>query len=428
MPPVPTESAIAQPRIPVGVWALLLSRLLATVAVVCQVTMLGKVVYDITGSELDLGWLGLAEFAPTALLAPFTGSLADRFDRRRVLIAGVLLEAVIGFALFLHVRSEPSGLAVIFTLVILFGVARAVASPPSRALPVDLAPRGAVERVLALNAATWQIGAIAGPLAGGGLYVVGASIPFAFAAALFVASAVAVLAVPASGVARLESKGVRSALSDAVEGLRFIRRTPVLAGAISLDLFAVLFGGAVALLPAIAEERLGVGSVGFGALRAATGVGAAGTSLFLAARPITRRVGPVLFSVVGIFGVGTIALGMTRSFVVALLALVTLSAADSVSVFIRSTIVPLASPENMRGRVLASESVFIGASNELGAFESGVAGHFLGLVGAVVSGGVGTLAVVVLWWRFFPALRKIDRFEELRPETPTGSERQRQFD
>lgn len=411
------ESALSK-HIPTGVWALLFGRLLSTVGSICQVVLLGKLVYDISGgSELALGFLGLAEFLPTAILSPFTGSIADRFDRRRVLQLGLLGETAVGLALFFYARSDPSTTTMAFLLAVLFGVTRAVAWPPARALPMDLAPRGAVERVLALNAATWQIGAIIGPVAGGFLYEADPSWPFMFATVLFGLSAFAVFLVPDAKVERLQTSGVRAALHDAVEGLRFIRHTPVLAGAISLDLFAVLFGGAVALLPAIAEERLGTDAVGLGWLRAAGGIGAATTSIALAVRPVARHVGQVLMAVVGVFGVATIVLGTTRSFAVAFVAMLVLNAADSVSVFIRSTVVPLATPEAMRGRVLASENVFIGASNELGAFESGVAAAAFGLAPAIVLGGVATLAVVGLWWRFFPALSTIDRFEELRPDT-----------
>jgi predicted MFS family arabinose efflux permease len=195
-----------------------------------------------------------------------------------------------------------------------------------------------------------------------------------------------------------------------MEGLRFVRGEPILFGAIALDLFAVLFGGAVALLPAIAEDRLGVGAVGFGWLRAATGIGAGAVTLYLARRPIERRVGRALLTAVAVFGVGTIALGLTRSYAVAFVALLVLSGADALSVFIRSTLVPLVVPQNKRGRVLAVEMVFIGASNELGAFESGVTGQILGPAGAVVLGGAATLAVAASWWRWFPALRDVDRF------------------
>jgi hypothetical protein len=209
----------------------------------------------------------------------------------------------------------------------------------------------------------------------------------------------------------------RAGLHDALEGLHVIRRTPILLGAISLDLFAVLFGGAVALLPAIAEDRLGVGAVGLGWLRAAAGIGAALMALGLAIRPIRRHVGRALFVAVAVFGIGTIALGLTRSFAVAFVALMVLSAADAISVFIRATLVPLVTRGESRGRVLAVENVFIGASNELGAFESGVAGQLLGVSGAVVLGGAATIGVSVVWSMLFPALRRVDSFGDLVDES-----------
>ena len=210
----------------------------------------------------------------------------------------------------------------------------------------------------------------------------------------------------------------RPTLHHALEGLRFIRRQPVLLGAIALDLFAVLFGGAVALLPAIAEERLGVGNVGYGWLRAAPGVGAVAVTVVLAARPVRRHVGVTLLIVVGLFGAATVVFGLTTSYIVAFLALLVLSSADAVSVFIRATIVPLATPDRMRGRVAAVENVFIGASNELGAFESGVAAALLGVGPAVVLGGVLTLVVVAVWPILFPSLRAIDRFEDVMVREP----------
>ena len=205
----------------------------------------------------------------------------------------------------------------------------------------------------------------------------------------------------------------RPSLHHALEGLRFIRRRPVLLGAIALDMFAVLFGGAVALLPAIAEDRLGVGSVGYGWLRAAPGIGAVVVTALLAIRPVRRHVGRTLLVAVAVFGVATIVLGLTGNFVVAFVALLVLAGADAVSVFIRATIVPLATPDRMRGRVMAVENVFIGASNELGAFESGVAGAVLGVGPAVWLGGVLTLGVVGMWTFAFPDLRDIDRFEDI---------------
>jgi predicted MFS family arabinose efflux permease len=214
----------------------------------------------------------------------------------------------------------------------------------------------------------------------------------------------------------------REGIRGALEGLRFVRSEPIVLGAISLDLFAVLFGGAIALLPAIAEDRLGVGAVGLGWLRAAGGIGAGAMTLGLAARPITRRVGPTLLATVALFGVFTIVLGVTHSFAVAFIAILGLSAADAISVFIRATLVPLITPPDKRGRVLAVENVFIGASNELGAFESGVTGQVLGTTGSVVLGGIATLVIAVSWRFLFPSLRRVDRFPtpETDPDRPSG--------
>jgi MFS family permease len=275
--------------------------------------------------------------------------------------------------------------------------------PPDTVAPERLA------WLVARDTAVWQLAAIAGPVVGGFLYVVDVRVPYAFSAVLLVVAAVVITLVqPRERVTR--ATAARGGLHEAVEGVRFVRSQPILLGAISLDLFAVLFGGAVALLPAIAETRLGAGAVGLGVLRAAVGVGAGSVTLFLTVRPVARRVGRTLLVAVAAFGAGTIALGLTRSFFVAFVALAALSGADSISVFIRGTLVPLVTPFAKRGRVLAVESVFIGASNELGAFESGVVGQVLGPAPAIVIGGAATLVIAVLWWRVFPALRDVDGF------------------
>ncbi len=413
-----SPTTTTKPSVPGAIRALLVARFLITVGVVCQVTIVGKQVYDITGSALDIGLLGLAEFLPTFLLSPITGSVADRFDRRKVLLVGLLGEAAAALALAVHAQGNPTSVAPIFVMVFFFGAARALVSPPIRALPVDLAPKSMIERVLALVTLTFQIGAIVGPIIAGFLYVISPAMPYWFTLGMLAAGSLTLLFfVPSAPVSRLAApSGVRGALADAFEGLTFVRRTPVLFGAISLDLFAVLFGGAVALLPIIAEDRLGTDAIGYGWLRAAIGIGAATTSLAIAARPITRRIGPVLLGVVSIFGLSTIVLGLTTNYVVAFAALFVLAAADSVSMFIRSAIVPIATPEHMRGRVLATEQVFIGASNELGALESGIAAALIGTVGAVVTGGIGTLLVVGLCWKVFPELSRADRFSELEPQ------------
>ena len=382
-----------------------------------QITILGKQVFDMTGNELDLGLLGLVEFLPTALLAPVSGMISDRFDRRKD-IRGRSLRGSGGIVRLVLVCGVGAGLR---GACVRFGgdLRRGPRLPftaASRAMPVDLAPEGAVERVVARSSASWQAGIIVGPIMFAFVFLLHPAAPYLLASGVALLAAGLLAAVPGIRIDRTAAApDAAAAVRRAFEGVRFIRGNRILLGAVSLDLFAVLFGGAVALLPAIAEERLGVDAVGLGVLRAATGVGALIVASALAVRPLERRVGNMLMLAVGVFGVATVVLGFTRQFVVAVVALLVLSGADAVSVYIRATIVPLATPEDMRGRVLAVEYVFIGGSNELGAFESGLAGRFLGVAGAVVTGGLGTLAVVALWWRLFPELRSVDRFADVRP-------------
>ena len=402
-------------QIPFRVKALIFTFFLSSFAVVGQVTIVGKQVYDLTGNELHLGLLGLAEFLPIALLAPFAGAATDRFDRRLVFGVATAGEVVASMLLFFYARSTPTSVVPIFGIILIFGVCRAFASPAGGALPIDLSPPEVVARVVALKTVAFQGGLIVGPIVFGFAFVVDESLPYLLSAIAMTAVVAIVVFVPSSGVRRLASSGARRAIHDAFEGLRFIRRSPILFGAMSLDLFAVLFGGAVALLPAIAEDRLGVGAVGLGWLRAGVGIGASVVAVTLSIRPLQHRLGRILLWVVAMFGLGPIGLGLTRSFALAFTAIVLLSAADAVSMFIRMTLVPLATPEDMRGRVLAVENVFIGASNELGAAESGLTAAFMGLVGAVVFGGAATLVVVAVWWRLFPTLRDMDTFDEIRP-------------
>ena len=401
-------------RLPFAIKALLATSFLTSFATVGQITILGKQVFDMTGRELDLGLLGLAEFVPLAVAAPFTGALADRFDRRRVFAFGVVGEVVTSLGLLWYVSTSPTTVTPIFGLVVVYGFARALASPAVRALAIDITPPELIERVIALRSLAFQAGAILGPVTAGFLFVANIALPYLVSALLYSAAALLISVVPKRPTRRLDTRGARQALRDAREGLRFIRRQPVIFGAISLDLFAVLLGGVVALLPAIAEERLGVGAVGLGGLRAALSAGAASTAFVLSIRPVRQHVGKTLLGVVGAFGVLHLGLAFTTTYVLACVLLFAAAALDSVSVFIRSTLIPLATPEDMRGRVLAVENVFIGASNEMGAVESGVTAAAFGLVGAMVFGSVGTLLVVTLWWRFFPVLRDVDRFSEVR--------------
>jgi MFS family permease len=378
-----------------------------------QAAALGKQLFDITDSELALGLLGLVEFLPALVLLPLTGSVADRFDRRRVAAIGFVVEVATSIAFCLYAAGDPTSGVPLFFIAALFGVARAFVAPSVRSLPPLIAPPGGLPRLIAFYSATWQFGMIVGPASSGFLYDVDASVPYIAAAGCFAVAAIAVSVLRLRQAQERTPAAERATLHHAMEGLRFIRRQPVLFGAISLDLFAVLFGGAVALLPAIAEERLGVGNVGYGWLRAAPGIGAVALTVVLAARPVRRHVGATLLLSVGLFGAATVVFGLTRSYIVAFVALLVLSGADAVSVFIRATLVPLVTADRMRGRVAAVENVFIGASNELGAFESGVAATLIGVGPAVALGGVLTLVVVAVWPRLFPALRAIDRFEDV---------------
>ena len=423
-----------------SVRALLLATLCASTATLALVTVLGKIVYDITSDELDLGLLGLVEFAPAALLVLVTGSVADRLSRQRVAAVAYLGEALVTVALGLHVLGDPTRVGGIFALVAAFGIARAFAAPASRALPSDVVSPEQLPWLIPRMSAVHQVAVIVGPVLGGFLFTISPAAPMVAAVVLQVAAAALVSSVrrwqgsdggpatfdhglvfdrphpaerpapPAPVPPTQPAPEAKPGWRDALEGVRLIRDQPVLLGAISLDLFAVLFGGAVALLPAIAEDRLGVDAVGLGWLRAAGGIGAGIVTLGLVARPIRRRVGKVLLGAVATFGIGTIALGLTTSFSVALVAMAVLSGADAISVFIRSTLVPLVTPAAARGRVLAVENIFIGASNEAGDFESGVVGAAVGASSAVVLGGIGTLVVAGAWCVLFPRLRDIDAF------------------
>jgi MFS family permease len=416
-----------------SVGKLLTAVLCSSTATVMQDTVLGLEVFSITHRPFDLGLLGLFAFAPSFLLVVVTGFTADRFDRRRVAACGLVGEVFATIALGAYVATKPTAVGPIFALVFAYGTARAFVDPAERALPADIVGAERLPHVMARFSATWQVSTIGGPALGGFLFAVDHRLPYVvivafIAAAVFVVSSIAtteqprhraLVITPPDGLASdpAAEPAPSARLGDAVDGLRFVRSQPIVLGAISLDLFAVLFGGAVALLPAIAEDRLHVGAVGVGWLRAAGGIGAATVTLLLATRPIQRRVGRRLLVAVAVFGIATIVLGLTHVYAIAFAAMLVLSGADAISVFIRATLVPLVTPIDMRGRVLAVENVFIGASNELGAFESGVAAQWLGAGGAVVLGGVATLVIAMSWGACFRALRNVDRFPRVALES-----------
>jgi len=412
-----------------SVGAYIAANVLLYVGLSLQVTTLAKQVYDITRRELDLGWLGLAEFLPIALLVFVTGTVADRYNRKRVSQLAMMGELASALLLAWYASTEPTGVFPIFMIAILYGGSRAFLAPSMRPIAANIAPEGRLPQMIALYSTVWTSAGIIGPAASGFLYSASPVLAYLVGSALIlcaIASFSAVRVPPTQRVGNAASEsnageshagasGERPTLRSAVEGLRYIRRTPILFAAIALDLFAVLFGGAVALLPVIAEERLGVGNIAYGWLRAAAGIGAGSVALLLAIRPLRRHVGKWLLVAVGVFGVGTIVLGLTRTYWIAFVAILVIHGADMVSVFVRGSIVPLVTPDDKRGRVSAVENVFIGATNELGAFESGVAAAAVGVPATVVGGGVFTLGIVGVWWVKFKQLRNVDRFEDLQP-------------
>ena len=427
-PPPPSEPAGSDPvpQLTLGdVWRfgpvrrLLLSNFVLYTGVMLQAAALGKQAFDISGREADIGFIGLAEFLPAALLVLVTGAVADRMNRRTVALFAVGGELLSSIALAIYASTGPTSVTPLLFIAFGYGIARAFQAPSMRSMPPMVAPEHGLPRVIALFSATWTTAIIIGPAISGFLYAVDPWVAYAGSSTLILLGWLGLWRIRFVREPEPPDPTQRPTLHHALEGLRFIRRTPILLAAISLDLFAVLFGGAVALLPVIAEERLGVGDVAYGWLRAAPGIGAAAMAVAVALRPVRRHVGVVLLVVVGVFGAGTVILGVTRSYLVAFVVLMVISAADMVSVFIRGSLVPLVTPDEKRGRVLAVENVFIGASNELGAFESGVVAQAFGTPFAIVGGGVGTLLVVAVWSTAFPSLRRIDRFEDLEhPATP----------
>jgi MFS family permease len=392
----------------------LLSTALAAVGLNVFVTVLFKQVFDITGDELDIGWLGLAQFLPAALLVLVSGWVADRFDRRRVSGVFLFVRAMACVALIAVSRGEPTSVWPFLAVALAFGAADGMLAPARRAIAPFTVPEEEFPHAVALWTATFTASSIIGPVLGGFLYVAGPSIAYAVAAGLQLVSIVPLLLLQYDREPTRSTD--RPTLSSALGGLRFVRRSPIVLAAISLDLFAVLFGGAVALIPVVASERLGVGDIAYGWLRAAPGIGAATMAVVLAIRPVQRRVGPTLLWVVALFGVGNVVFGLTRTYWIAFVALIVAAAADMVSMFIRGSIVPLATPDDQLGRVTAVEGVFIGASNELGAFESGVAARAVGVPWAIAGGGAITMLIAGSFAFLFPSLRKIDTFDEVRPE------------
>ena len=388
----------------------------ATVATAFAIEMsfvaIGWQVYEIHGDPLDLGLVGLAMFVPLPLLALPAGHLADRYPRRTVLALSIGLDAAVAIGLLAVTRAGADETWPFFLLAFATGVASALGAPAGRAMTPSLVPQELLVRAFAQRSAAFQASVICGPALGGLLFALQPELVYAVATGFSLVALAAILAL------RSGREGVGSGSPDlrsVLGGVLLVRRTPVLLGAISLDLFAVLFGGAVALLPVFARDVLEVGPAGLGVLRAAPAVGALGAAIVLTHRPVRRRAGGTLLTVVALYGVTMIVFGLSETMWISLIALAAGGAVDMVSVVLRQTILPLVTPDELRGRVNAVEMVFISASNELGAFESGVAAALLGAVPAVVIGGVLTIGVALTWTRLFPALRHVDRLDELRP-------------
>ena len=366
-------------------------------------------VFTLAHRPLDLGLVGLALFLPSFIFALPAGVYADRHDRRHVVRFCGIGEALGTLALaglvVAHVTSVPCYLAILAGV----GTARAFGAPAARSILPALVSPAQYVRTQAVFSSIREIVRIGGPALGGILVAFSTTLALGISAALDIAAALLYGFLTMAPVARPKAAAT---WHDALEGLRFVRAQPVIAGALSLDLFAVLFGGATALLPAFADGVFHVGPPGLGAMRAAPALGAALVALAIARRPIARNVGTRLLIAVACFGCATIVFGFSRDFKLSLACLAIVGGADMVSVVIRGGLVQLATPDAMRGRVNAVENVFVGASNELGEFESGMLAAFAGVVPAVVLGGVGTLAIIALWAAFFPALRKADRFVE----------------
>ena len=391
----------------------LAGRSLSVLASQMQWVGIGWYLYDLTGDPMTLAWAGVAAFVPIALFTLPAGDLSDRIDRRLLLGVAHLIQAM-GAALILGlVFNSVTMTWPFYAALFLSGTTRALAGPASKSLLPLLVPREQFAQAIAWGTSAQQIAIITGPALGGLIYLAGAPITFAACFVVALAAALAMLAIRTRVVASKEAGS--SALSRAMAGLRYLMTRPIVLGAISLDLFAVLLGGVNALLPVFARDILHVGPAGLGILRSTFAVGAITTSLVLAQLPESRQphAGRALFGGVALFGVGAIIFALGGHFSIAMAALFVMGASDAMSVFVRATVVQLATPEDMRGRVSAIHVLFVGCTNELGEFRAGLFASLFGAVPAALAGGIGTLIIVALWTQLFPGLRRVDRLSEV---------------
>ncbi len=380
-------------------WA---SRFLVTFSTAIVSVAVGWQIYDLTRDPFDLGLVGLTQFAPSLLLVLVTGSVADRFGRRLIMGLSALLEAVCAIILLWLTWRGLASPTPIFGLLAIFGIARAFLAPAAASLVANLVPAEDFANAVAWNSSAWQTANIVGPVAGGLLYGLSAEAAFGVATAMMLSASLLVMSIPKPAQ---HSETERPTLSTVFAGFSYIRREKIVLGAISLDLFAVLLGGAVALLPVYARDILVLGPSGLGLLRAAPGVGAVTMAVWLTGHPVRDHAGLVMFLFVGLYGVFTAIFGLSTIAWISIAALAALGAADMISVYVRETLIQLWTPDRLRGRVNAVNMVFVGASNELGEFRAGTMAALIGTVPAVVFGGIGAVGVAGLWAWLFPQLR-----------------------
>ncbi len=393
------------------------ARFLAVFATISMVVLIGYQTYDIARTDygmtpssaaFQLGLLGLAQFVPMLLLTPVAGLAADRFDRRQVVALSNLADCAIAAAITLLTWLDALNLPILFSLAAAHGAARVFSGPAMTSITPNIVPAALLPKAIALNSIAWQTASVAGPAVGGLLFALSPSVPYLLSTVLLLASATLIVALPPVRAAQTAERV--HPVRQMAEGLRYTWNERFLLGCITLDLFAVILGGATALLPVFARDILMVGPVGLGLMRGAPALGAALVALWLSFRPLERNVGAKMLWAVVAFGAATIAFGLSRNFMLSLGMLAFLGAADMVSVFIRSTLVQLNTPDEMRGRVSAISGLAISASNELGEMQSGVAAAILGVTGAVVFGGAGAIVITALWAWYFPELRRARTF------------------
>lgn len=380
-----------------------LARLAAAFAVQIVSVSVGWQIYDLTRNALDLGFVGLSQFLPALLLVLVTGIAADRYSRRLIMTLAVGVEAIGAAALLALTYLDLVSPVPVFAILVVFGIARAFFGPAASSLVVNLVTERELANAIAWNSSSWQLASIVGPVAGGLLYGFSPHLAYGTALAMFAASCALIASIRATAHRRSDEP---PSFETVVAGFRYIWHEKIVLGAISLDLFAVLLGGAVALMPVYARDVLDVGPWGLGLLRAAPGVGALAVAVWLAVHPVRDRAGLVMFAFVALFGAFTIVFGLSTAPWLSIAALALMGAADMISVYIREILLQLWTPDEVRGRVNAVNQVFVGASNELGEFRAGVLAFWIGAVPAVALGGVATIAVAGIWALAFPELRR----------------------